>query len=55
MKLTFLQAKNFLSFKNMHLPFEDQIIVVGSNNAGKSNLIRALKKSWGQVLIFELL
>lgn len=46
MKLTFLHAKNFLSFKDMCLPledFKDQIIIVGPNNAGKSNLIRALK------------
>ncbi len=43
MKLTFLHAKNFLSFKDMCLSFKDQIIIVGPNNVGKSNLIHALK------------
>jgi len=43
MKLTFLRGKNFLSFKDVNLNFKDQTIIVGPNNSGKSNLVRALK------------
>jgi len=50
MKVTFIQARNFLSFKNISLPCKqengkpkEKVIIVGPNNAGKSNLIRALK------------
>ena len=43
MRLTFLKAKNFLSFEDVDLSFGNQTIIVGPNNAGKTNLVRALR------------
>lgn len=50
MKLTRLQVENFRSIKEMDLTFPDSglLVLVGPNNAGKSNLIRAVEALCGE-------
>ncbi len=44
MKLLYIRARNFLSFgdRDVRLPLEDFNVIVGPNNSGKTNVLRAL-------------
>jgi len=44
MRLLYLKAKNFLSFRDITIPLDEDLnIIVGPNNSGKTNVVRALK------------
>ncbi|AUB54928.1 hypothetical protein BK007_02090 [Methanobacterium subterraneum] len=50
MKLRHVIVKNFRSLKNIDLPIDDNTILIGENNSGKTALLEALRiaLSWGQ-------
>ena len=44
MRIRYIKARNFLSFKDVKIPLnEDLNIIVGPNNSGKTNIVRALE------------
>jgi len=44
MRIRYIKAKNFLSFKDVEIPLDKDLnIIVGPNNSGKTNVARALK------------
>lgn len=43
MKITKVWITNFTSVENLQLRFEDTVALVGQNNAGKSNILKALE------------
>ena len=44
MRIRYIKAKNFLSFKDVEIPLDNDLnIIVGPNNSGKTNVARALK------------
>ncbi len=44
MRIRYIRAKNFLSFKDVEIPLDKDLnIIVGPNNSGKTNIARALK------------
>src|SRR3989338_555632 len=49
MKLTRVQINNFRSIKSMDFAFPESgfLVLVGANNAGKSNIIRAINNIFG--------
>lgn len=57
MRLEKIQIRNFLSVKDMDLDCSDITVIVGPNNHGKTNILRALdfffngtKLSWGDLI-----
>ena len=43
MKFLGIDIKNVLSFSDAHFSFQDYNVIVGTNNSGKTNLLRILE------------
>lgn len=43
MKIAKLKIENFRSFKSEEIDFQDLVLLIGENNAGKSNILKALE------------
>ena len=43
MKITHIQIENYRSIKNLELGFSNFLVLIGANNSGKSNILRALQ------------